>query len=81
MIRFSTIPVVWPPSRFRVLPIPSTFSNLNAGDGALAVMTSPAAPAAVAGAGAVPLLLLERRFRRRNGPRVAAWLRTRRGRR
>ncbi len=73
--------ILWPPSRFRVLPIPGTFSNLNAGDGALAVMTSPAAPAAVAGAAAVPLLLLERRFRRRNGPRVATWLRIRRGRR
>ena len=69
--------ILWPPSRFRVLPIPSTFNKLNATSTALSALTSPAAPAAVAGAAAVPLLLVERRLRRR----VGAQLRRRRGRR
>jgi signal peptidase I len=71
--------ILWPPSRFRVLPIPSTFTKLNASSAALGALTSPAAPAAVAAAAAVPLTLLERRFRRRGGRRMAAWLRGRRG--
>ena len=71
--------ILWPPSRFRVLPIPSTFTKLNASSAALGALTSPAAPAAVAGAAAVPLTLLERRLRRRGGRRLAAWLRGRRG--
>jgi signal peptidase I len=61
--------ILWPPSRFRVLPIPSTFNKLNATSTALGALTSPAAPAAVAGAAAVPLLLVERRLRRRVGAR------------
>jgi signal peptidase I len=61
--------ILWPPSRFRVLPIPSTFNNLNATSTALGALTSPAAPAAVAGAAAMPLLLVERRLRRRVGAR------------
>ena len=69
--------ILWPPSRFRVLPIPSTFNKLNATSTALGALTSPAAPAAVAGAAAVPLLLVERRLRRRVGARR----RRRRGRR
>jgi signal peptidase I len=61
--------IIWPTSRFRALPIPSTFNKLNATSTALGALTSPAAPAAVAGAAAVPLLMLERRFRRRSGRR------------
>jgi len=68
--------ILWPTSRFRVLPIPSTFTKLNASSAALGALTSPAA---VAGGVAVPLTLLERRFRRRGGPRMAAWRRSRRG--
>ncbi len=71
--------ILWPPSRFRVLPIPTTFNKLNASSVALAALTSPAAPAGVAGAAAVPLLLVERRLRRRAGRRVGARLRRRRG--
>lgn len=72
--------ILWPPSRFRVLPIPTTFTQLNASSAALGVLTSPAAPAALAGAAALPLTLLERRLRRRGGRRVGAWLGGRRGR-
>jgi signal peptidase I len=61
--------IIWPTSRFRALPIPSTFNKLNATSTALGALISPAAPAAVAGAAAVPLLMLERRFRRRSGRR------------
>ncbi len=72
--------ILWPPSRFRALPIPNTFTKLNASSTALGVLTSPAAPAAVAGAAAVPLTVLERKLRRRDGRRGAVWLRGRRGR-
>ena len=71
--------ILWPPSRFRVLPIPATFTKLNASSTALGVLTSPAAPAAVAGVAAMPLLLLERRVRRRASRRLGARLRRRRG--
>ena len=71
--------ILWPPSRFRVLPIPATFTKLNASSAALAAATSPAVPAAVAGVAAMPLLVLERRVRRRTGRRVAAWRGRRRG--
>ncbi len=72
--------ILWPPSRFRVLDIPSTFTKLNDGNAALATLTSPAAPAAVAGAAALPLLLVERRLRRRVGAsRLATRLHRRRG--
>ena len=71
--------ILWPPSRFRVLPIPATFTKLNASSTALGAATSPAAPAAVAGAAAMPLLLLERRIRRRVSRRLGARLRRRRG--
>jgi signal peptidase I len=73
--------ILWPPSRFRVLPIPATFTKLNANSTALAALTSPAAPAVVAGVAAMPLMLLERRVRRRTGGQVAAWRCDRRGRR
>ncbi len=72
--------IVWPPSRWRILPIPSTFlqpgiaksgSSAAALSGAApsgAVRIEPAAPfLPLAGgfAGAVPLTLLQRRLRRR----------------
>jgi signal peptidase I len=72
--------IVWPPSRWRILPIPSTFmqpgiaksgSSAAALPGAApsgAVRIEPAAPfLPLAGgfAGAVPLTLLQRRLRRR----------------
>jgi signal peptidase I len=72
--------IVWPPSRWRILPIPSTFlqpgiaksgSSAAAVPGAApsgAVRIEPAAPfLPLAGgfAGAVPLTLLQRRLRRR----------------
>ena len=72
--------ILWPPSRFRVLPIPATFTQLNASNSALAALAAPGAPVAVAGAAAVPLTLLERRFRRRAGGRLGRWRRGRRGR-
>ena len=56
--------ILWPPSRFRVLPIPGTFTALNASSHALG---APAAPAAVAAVAALPLTLVERRARRRLG--------------
>ena len=71
--------ILWPPSRFRVLPIPATFSKLNASSAALGAATSPAAPAAVAGVAAMPLMLLERRVRRRASRHLGARLRRRRG--
>jgi signal peptidase I len=71
--------IVWPPSRWRILPIPSTFSQPRI---AAAASASAAASAAVAGgvpvsasspylplaagfAGAVPLTWLQRRVRLR----------------
>ncbi|HTT50976.1 MAG TPA: signal peptidase I [Streptosporangiaceae bacterium] len=69
--------ILWPPSRFRVLPIPATFSQLNATSAALGALTSPAAPAAVAAAAAAPLMVAERRLRRRTGRRVGVRLRRR----
>jgi signal peptidase I len=56
--------ILWPPSRFRVLPIPGTFTALNASSHALG---APAAPAAVAAVAALPLIWVERRARRRLG--------------
>jgi signal peptidase I len=67
--------IVWPPSRWRVLPIPGTFgqpgvtSGKPAADAALGpVMVQPAAPLLPLGlgfAGAVPLTWLQRKFRLR----------------
>jgi signal peptidase I len=74
------IMIVWPPSRWRILPIPSTFlqpgivksgSSAAAMPGAApsgAVRIEPAAPflpLAAGLAGAVPLTLVQRRLRRR----------------
>ncbi len=71
--------IVWPPSRWRILPIPSTFlqpgiekSAVAAGSGA--VLIEPAAPflpLAAGFAGAVPLTWLQRRLRRRRVSRGA----------
>ncbi len=68
--------IVWPPSRWRVLPIPSTFGQpgIAAAHGAAALGTpvAPAAPYLPLEAGfvaAVPLTLLQRRLRRRWLPR------------
>ena len=58
--------ILWPPSRFRVLPIPPTFNQLNAGH-ALGELTTPAAPLALAAGFAVPVTWLDRRRRRRSG--------------
>jgi signal peptidase I len=67
--------IVWPPSRWRILPIPSTFlqpgiakSGSAAAAPSGAVRIEPAAPflpLAAGFAGAVPLTLLQRRLRRR----------------
>jgi signal peptidase I len=61
--------ILWPPSRFRVLPIPATFTTLNTGHalGARAVseLAMPATPLVLAGSVAAPLTWLDRRLRRR----------------
>jgi signal peptidase I len=71
--------IVWPPSRWRILPIPSTFSqpgiNRSAAASAAAaalesgtvrvVPAAPLLPLAAGFAGAVPLTWLQRRLRRR----------------
>jgi signal peptidase I len=68
--------IVWPPSRWRVLSIPSTFDQpgitVGQGSAALAAAAGPAAsllPVGAGFAGAVPLTLLQRRLRRRGWPR------------
>jgi signal peptidase I len=73
--------IVWPLSRWRILPIPSTFNQpgvvARAAAAALrsgAVQAEPAAPLLPLGAGlvgAVPLTWLQRALRRRWGPRRA----------
>jgi len=61
--------IVWPPSRWRVLPIPATFSQpgLDASGGSADPLAPalPAVPLALGFAGAVPLTWLRRRVRRR----------------
>jgi len=67
--------IVWPPGRFRVLPVPSTFSQLGvrrpgAASAVPAAMvavapSSPLLPLAAGFAGAVPVTWLGRRLRRR----------------
>ncbi len=68
--------IVWPPSRWRVLPIPSTFGQpgIAAAQRAASLGTTvaPVAPYLPLEAGfvaAVPLTLLQRRLRRRGLPR------------
>ena len=69
--------ILWPPSRFRVLPIPATFNKLDNGQAlgtkAISELTRPAAPLVLAGSVALPLTWLDRRLRRRPGaPRPGA---------
>ena len=69
--------IVWPPSRWRILPIPATFAQPGVDQpknaaASLAVRPVPAAPYLPLGAGlagAVPLTWLQRRIRLRRGPR------------
>jgi signal peptidase I len=60
--------ILWPPSRFRVLPIPATFNKLDNGQAlgtrAISELARPAAPLVLAGSVALPLTLLDRRLRR-----------------
>jgi signal peptidase I len=60
--------IVWPPSRWRTLPIPSTFDqpSLKAAAG-----VAPYTPLAAGFGAAVPLTWLQRRVRRRARWRVA----------
>ena len=69
--------IVWPPSRWRILPIPATFAQPGVDQPknaavSLAVRAVPAAPYLPLGAGlagAVPLTWLQRRIRLRHRPR------------
>jgi len=65
--------ILWPPSRFRVLPIPATFNKLDNGQAlgaqAISELTRPAAPLVLAWSVALPLTWLDRRLRRRPGSR------------
>jgi signal peptidase I len=74
--------IVWPPGRFRVLPVPSTFaqpgvdrpgaasaaSAASAGGAVAVAPSSPLLPLAAGFAGAVPVTWLSRRLRRRRRP-------------
>jgi signal peptidase I len=67
--------ILWPPSRFRVLPIPATFTKLDNGQvGARAIgdLTTPAAPLVLAGSVAVPLTCLDRRRRSARSKRAGS---------
>jgi signal peptidase I len=80
--------IVWPPSRWRVLPIPATFeqSALNSskaaatrtagsyGISAPVVPAAPAVPLAAGFVGAIPLTLAQRRLRRRRARRLIGGL-------
>jgi len=55
--------VVWPPSDWKTLPVPSTFHQHGLAASALAA-AGDAAPLAMGFAGALPLTLLRRRRRR-----------------
>jgi signal peptidase I len=65
--------ILWPPSRFRVLPIPATFNKLDNGQAlgarAISELARPAGPLVLAGSVALPLTMLDRRLRRRPGSR------------
>ncbi len=65
--------ILWPPSRFGVLPIPATFNQLNNGQAlgtrAASELARPAAPLVLAASVALPLTMLDRRLRRRSGSR------------
>jgi signal peptidase I len=67
--------ILWPPSRFRVLPIPATFTKLDngqAGARAIGDLTTPAAPLVLAGSVAVPLTCLDRRRRNAGSGRAGS---------
>jgi len=55
--------IAWPPSQWRILPIPSTFDRPGISD-AVAGAAAAGGPAAAGVVGAVPLTLLSRRVRR-----------------
>jgi signal peptidase I len=57
--------IVWPPSRFRILPIPPTFTQSGLSHAA-ALPAAPYLPLAGALAAAVPLTALERKLRLRS---------------
>lgn len=60
--------IVWPPSRWRILSIPGTFTQAGVDGGKAAALAAAAAPYLPLGAGfavAVPMTLLQRRLRRR----------------
>ncbi|HXW88060.1 MAG TPA: signal peptidase I [Streptosporangiaceae bacterium] len=59
--------IVWPPSQWRVLPIPATFDQpaLTRAVSGAAAAVAPYAPLAAGGVVAVPLTWLQRRARRR----------------
>jgi signal peptidase I len=60
--------IIWPPSRWRFLPIPSTFNQPGIDSGKAAAAAGSAAPYLPLGAGfaaAVPLTLMQRRVRQR----------------
>ena len=64
--------IVWPPSRWRFLPIPSTFNQPGVDSGKVAAVAGTAAPFLPLAAGfgaALPLTLAQRRLRRRLLPR------------
>jgi signal peptidase I len=66
--------IVWPPSRWRILPIPATFSQPGL-TGAVSKAAGAAAPYAPLGAGvlvALPLTWLQRGARRRLVRRLQA---------
>jgi signal peptidase I len=68
--------ILWPPGRFRVLPIPATFNKLDNGQAlgvrAMSDFTRPAAPLVLAGSVALPLTWLDRRLRRPGSRRPGA---------
>jgi hypothetical protein len=72
--------IIWPPSRWRFLPIPSTFNQpgVDSGKGSAAVASAaPYLPLAAGFAGAFPLTLVQRRVRRRAQGRMRSGARNR----
>lgn len=55
--------IIWPPSRWRILPIPATFEQAAFNK----VASGPALPLTLGFAGALPLTLVQRRIRNRRG--------------
>jgi signal peptidase I len=68
--------ILWPTSRFRVLPIPATFTKLDTaqavGARAIGDLATPTAPLVLAGSVAVPLTCLDRRRRSARSQRAGA---------